>query len=283
MDLNLIFSELPFKIIRYKSLSGGDINNSFWVETENGNFFLKLNRAKPYPQMFRKEANGLLYLSDSGFVSVPKVIATGESNNIQYLVLEWIADNRSKTPSWEDFGVSLAKMHQIVQPCFGFKEDNYIGSIKQINTPSHTWEEFYSECRILKLAHILFNQKKIGAQELKQGQNVCKKLNEIFPEEKPALLHGDLWSGNYLVSSNNKIVLIDPAVYYGHREMDLGMTLLFGGFPSCFYEAYSEEYSLEKNWKQRLPLTQLYPLMVHAILFNGNYLLEVKKVLKKFS
>jgi len=111
---------------------------------------------------------------------------------------------------------------------------------------------------------------------------VCKKSEFLFPEEPPALLHGDLWSGNFKITTEGEATIFDPAVYYGHREMDIGMTLLFGGFDQRFYEAYHEIYPLEKDWKQRIPLTQLYPLLVHALLFGGHYVESVRRIMKNY-
>jgi len=115
------------------------------------------------------------------------------------------------------------------------------------------------------------------------AENLCKRFDELFPDESPALLHGDLWSGNFMVASNGYAAIFDPAVYFGHREMDIGMTKLFGGFDQRFYDAYEEAYPLEKDWKQRLTLTQLYPLLVHAILFSGYYVDKTRTIIKYYS
>ena len=114
------------------------------------------------------------------------------------------------------------------------------------------------------------------------AETFCKQLNHLFPSEPPSLLHGDLWSGNYMISSAGYAAIYDPAVYFGHREMDIGMTKLFGGFEQRFYSAYQEAYPMEKNWMQRLPLTQLYPLLVHAVLFGGHYVSSSREIIIQF-
>ena len=109
-----------------------------------------------------------------------------------------------------------------------------------------------------------------------------ERLPDIFPAEKPALLHGDLWSGNYITGKNGEAWLIDPAVYYGNREADIAMTRLFGGFNATFYSAYNDEYPLESGWEERLDYFNLYPLLVHINLFGSSYLNQIQNILSKF-
>ncbi|MCE3259411.1 MAG: hypothetical protein K0S12_1052, partial [Bacteroidetes bacterium] len=118
--------------------------------------------------------------------------------------------------------------------------------------------------------------------DLTHAEKLCAKLPDLFPEETPSLLHGDLWSGNFMVSASGQACIYDPAVYYGHREMDLGMTKLFGGFDNEFYSAYEETYPLEKNWRERLLLTQLYPVLVHAVLFGGGYADSARRTMRMY-
>jgi fructosamine-3-kinase len=120
-----------------------------------------------------------------------------------------------------------------------------------------------------------------GSREMKNAELLCGKLNQLFPREHPSLLHGDLWSGNFMCSAKGPAIF-DPAVYCGHREMDLGMTKLFGGFDNEFYEAYNHTYPLEKDWQKRVPLAQLYPLLVHAILFGGGYASNAANIIRSF-
>ena len=122
----------------------------------------------------------------------------------------------------------------------------------------------------------------IDQNAVKQFNNLFGRLNEIFPNEKPSLVHGDLWNGNYLVDQEGNVCLIDPAVYYGFREMDIAMTKLFEGFLPAFYESYIDEYPLEKGWQERVDICNLYPLMVHVNLFGGGYAMQVESILRRF-
>ncbi len=262
---------------------GGDINSAFQIEDAGGEkYFLKLNDAGRFPGMFEKEAHGLNVLNDGSSLFVPEVIRHGISGDQQFLLLQWIAKGRQSVNFWESFGARLAEMHKVQQPFFGFTEDNYIGSMVQVNSRAESWSVFYAQSRILPAAKQLFERRDFSKSDLLSAENFCKHIAEIFPEEPPALLHGDLWSGNYMVAANGHAAIFDPAVHYGHREMDLGMTRLFGGFDLDFYRSYQASYPLEKDWQGRLPYTQLYPLLVHSLLFGGQYIQSVKNVLRQF-
>ena len=200
----------------------------------------------------------------------------------QYLLLEWMQKGVISNGFWERFGKSLAGMHKKQQEHFGWEEDNYIGSLEQSNTPMDTWPQFYANARILPLVKKLFDSGSYTSKDTLIAESLCKKLPALFPEEAPSLLHGDLWAGNFMILPNGNAGLYDPAVYCGHREMDLGMTLLFGGFDSRFYLSYDQHFPLENGWKSRLPLTQLYPLLVHALLFGGHYIGSTREILKGF-
>jgi protein-ribulosamine 3-kinase len=183
---------------------------------------------------------------------------------------------------WEKFGQSLALMHIQPQEYFGLSEYNYIGSLKQNNDQHNEWYSFYTECRIMPLLKKLFEIGSFSSTNIKDAEFFCNRVKDIFPSDPSSLLHGDLWAGNYLISSSGYAAIFDPAVYFGHREMDIGMTKLFGGFDQRFYEAYNETYPLENGWEKRLPITQLYPLLVHAVLFGGHYISEVKHIFSAF-
>ena len=284
MQLETILDHLNFRIDRYEGVHGGDINESFCVYSGNEKLFLKLNDGKLYPGMFEKEASGLNALAAAmPALVVPGVITNGIAGQYQYLVLQWIEKGTPKKDFWEIFGRSLAQMHLQEREYFGLNEDNYIGSLPQHNTKHAQWHTFYSECRILPLAKTLFNNGAFSKDDLAASESFCKRTQQWFPTEPPALLHGDLWGGNYMISSDGSAAVFDPAIYYGHREMDIGMTKLFGGFDQKFYDAYGEAYPMERNWRQRLPLTQLYPLMVHAVLFGGHYVNNVREIIRQFS
>ena len=283
MPLQDILDDCGFAITKYQQVHGGDINHSYCLYTNDTRYFLKVNDANRYPGMFEKEARGLNRLAENFNARIPQVIKTGIAKQYQYLLLEWIEPGQPKEDSWERFGAALATMHQQQQSYFGWEEDNYIGSLVQRNTKHDQWHSFYTECRIMPLVRTLFDNGSISRRDIATSEAFCKKTGLLFFHEPPALLHGDLWSGNYMITSTGETAIYDPAVYYGHREIDIGMTKLFGGFDQRFYDAYNEVYPLEKGWLERLPLSQLYPLLVHAILFGGHYTIRAIEIMKGFT
>lgn len=263
-------------------LSGGDINAVFKVNTDRGTFCVKQNSSDQFPEMLLKEAKGLMELAQKSSFQIPEVIGNYTDFSNQYLLLEFVTSGTKNQTFWEDFGTQLSMMHQQTSDCFGWSEDNYIGTLIQSNAHHDNWSEFYSNERILPQVELAFNAKRVDIHFVKAAESLCKKLNELFPKEPPALLHGDLWSGNFMVSSDGHPVLIDPAVYYGHREMDLGMMHLFGGFSPTLFESYHHHFPLEKGWSNRIPLTQLYPILVHVNLFGGGYVQNAASIIHQY-
>lgn len=263
------------------AVPGGDINKAYRMDTTAGPFFIKQN-SKRFKGMFQKEFNGLIALMNSGTLKVPVPYATGDDENDQWLVMEWLEKGAPDKNFWKDFGIQLAMQHKNTNADFGFEESNFIGSIIQLNGKCASWKEFYATQRILPLMMMCLELGRCTRSDIDQSVLVCRKIDSIFPDEPPALLHGDLWSGNFLIHESGRAAVFDPAVYYGHREMDLGMTLLFGGFDEVLYDNYNDAYPLEKNWRDRTDLCQLYPLLVHLVLFGGHYYQSVKKILDKY-
>lgn len=270
------------KLTHYEAVSGGDINEAYCLHSDTRRYFLKLNDAIHFPAMFEAEADGLDALRRNSSIVVPEVMGRGVAGDKQWLLLQWIDKGSPHKNSIENFGAALAIMHKQPQPFFGWRRNNYIGSLTQLNAQQKSWMDFYTQCRIIPLVKTLSDKNIFTKADTEHAMAFCKRLNDLFPPEAPVLLHGDLWGGNYMINSEGNAVIFDPAVYNGHREMDIGMTKLFGGFPQQFYDAYNETYPLEKAWQGRLPLTQLYPLLVHAVLFGGHYIANVKEIIKEF-
>jgi fructosamine-3-kinase len=195
------------------------------------------------------------------------------------LLLEFL--EREGSQDWNLAGTLLARLHRNTAREFGLDHNNYIGSLSQSNTFHPTWSEFFAMERILPQIKMARDAGAVDRTLASAAERFCSKLNEIFPDEKPALLHGDLWSGNFFFSTKGPSIF-DPAVYYGHREMDLAMTKLFGGFDDDFYSGYENEFPLEKNWRARTDLCNLYPLLVHVNLFGGGYVRDVVAILTSF-
>jgi fructosamine-3-kinase len=278
-----ICASINAEYLHHERVHGGDINEAYIIKTSQGKMFVKINDASAFPQMFLKEADGLNALRKASSIKVPDVIKAGELKGQQFLVMECIETGKAGKNFFHQFGRQVAALHQNTNPVFGWHTDNYMGSLAQKNLFTDSWASFYTNCRLLPLTKILNDRGSFSLAEVKHTEILCGKLHQFFPPEKPALLHGDLWSGNFMVGADDKAAVYDPAVYYGHREMDIAMTRLFGGFSTAFYEAYNEVFPLENGWQQRMPLAQLYPLLVHAVLFGGGYVSNCRSVIMQWS
>lgn len=264
-----------------QSVSGGSINDAYKLETSSGTFFLKTNSASRFPKMFEAETQGLKLLSASEF-TIPKPITTATLENDQFILMEWIEKGVPKEKFWDEFGRSLAKLHSLSNQHFGLDHNNYIGSLPQSNSENETWADFYRSKRLLPQMKLAENNGRLTSGMKRGFDALFQELENIFPKEKPSLVHGDLWSGNMMVAANGSPCIFDPAVYYCNRETDLAMMALFGGFGDSWVEAYNEVYPLENGWRDRIPIGQLYPLMVHVNLFDGGYGSDVESILRKF-
>lgn len=268
-------------IQKHLPVGGGCINSGGKIVTNKGDFFVKYNDER-LAGMFETEVKGLKILSKTNEIKAPEVISIGNSENITFLILEWIEPGRKKNNFWEDFGSRLANLHRHLSESYGLDFDNYIGSLPQYNKRYDSWIDFFVHQRIekqLEMASAKYDISEISSD----FQELTKRLHDIFPDEPPSLLHGDLWSGNFLVNDSGYAAIIDPAVYYGHREIELAFTKLFGGFDNTFYNSYEESYPVKPNFGERIDIYNLYPLLVHANLFGTSYLNQVRNILKKFT
>lgn len=263
-------------------VSGGSINKCFKIKYRNSYFFLKWNSATLFPHMFLAEAEGLKRIKLTNTVKVPGVICFGNAGDEQYLVLEWIEKGKNDSESQQKLGELLAQLHRNTSDKFGLDHNNYMGSLVQTNNFHASWNEFYINERLYPQIELAGKSGQLDKEILRQFESFYAKLDSLFPPEKPALVHGDLWSGNYLIDENNQPLLIDPAISYANRESDIAMTTLFGGFSDSFYNAYNDAFPLQSGWQQRLDLWNLYPLLVHVNLFGQSYLSQVKSILNKF-
>jgi len=270
------------RILKSSPVGGGCINHCYKIETIAGDFFLKYNFAEKYPGMFAAEARGLELLRSASALRIPEVILQFESGKFSFLVLEFLGNGKRRENFWKEFGSGLAKIHRQSAAKFGLDHDNYIGSLVQSNRMHDRWSTFYNEERLQAQLALAVNHQRISEKSVRSFEKIFSRLEELIPVESPALLHGDLWNGNFLNGPSGEACLLDPAVYFGHREMDLAMSRLFGGFDPEFYEAYQDVFPLQPGSDERIPLMQLYPLLVHVNLFGGSYVQQVEDILKKF-
>lgn len=255
------------------SIVGGCINNAIKINTNKGDFFVKWN-TNSKANMFQTEYNGLKVLKDTNTIRIPNVLCFDDD----FLILEFIPPSNPNNAFWEVFGQKLALMHKQTHSKFGLDFDNYIGSLYQDNTQNKNWTEFFIQNRLQAQLSI----GNFSGTLLSDFDKLFQKLPNLFPNEKPALLHGDLWNGNFLAKNGDTPMLIDPAIYYGNREIDIAMSKLFGGFNSDFYFAYNESHPLENGWEDRIQICNLYPLLVHVNLFGGAYINQVKNILSYY-
>jgi fructosamine-3-kinase len=266
-------------LIRVTPLFGGDINQVFKLSFTGLDCVLKLNNAGTYPGMFEKEAMGLEQISETG-CRAPEVLKSFSEGDHQFLILEFIQEEQPNGAYWERFGRRLAGLHSAVSANFGWKHDNYIGSLEQRNGKRQKWSDFFIECRILPLAEKAREKGLLTNVHMRQFESMFKRLPELIPEEQASFVHGDLWSGNLMCGPEKEPVFIDPAVYFGHREVDLAMTHMFGGFDQRFLESYEEVLPLEPGFDRRIDIHNLYPNLVHLVLFGRSYLGNVERVLR---
>ncbi|HEY0656738.1 MAG TPA: fructosamine kinase family protein, partial [Chryseosolibacter sp.] len=269
-------------IISFSFSSGGCINQGGRIQTKANVYFLKWNDLKKFPKMFEAEAKGLALLASAHAITVPSVVFSSSTTHYQYIVMEYIHSAARTSQYWEHFGRGLADVHQVTAVNFGLDHDNYIGSLEQCNQQSESWLEFFIHNRLMLQLEKARNAGIADMASCKKFEVLAKELVNLVNPERPALLHGDLWSGNLIVDDAGLPCLIDPAVYFGNREVDLAMTTLFGGFDPKFLSAYHEVFPLQTGYKQRFEIYNLYPLLVHTNLFGKNYWLQVVSILNQF-
>jgi fructosamine-3-kinase len=269
----------------YSSVGGGSINSCYRITLNSGQqHFCKINSVRQFPQLFLKEKNGLETLSSANIIRTPAVLGQGQfdDSDIQYLLLEWIDQGLKSETFWGNFGEQLAQMHNSTVESHGHIEKNYMGALPQSNHQKADWTLFFISERLWPQVRFGMEKGMLEDRHLKEFENLYPKLPALFGQQPPSLLHGDLWSGNFLADQNAQPVLIDPAVYYGSRHMDLAMTTLFGGFGKRFYAAYNYHYPIPPDSRDIWAICNLYPLLIHLNLFGKSYLPRIEQTIKAF-
>lgn len=270
------------RLTRIRPVTGGDINLAARIETEAAVYFVKWNR-NPVSHLFKTETAGLKLLADAQAVRVPQVIAVIDQPPA--LVLEWIEIGRYKADAAEELGRLLAQQHRTLSQTFGLDHANYIGANPQFNQPTDSWIDFFRDQRLGMQVKLARERGQLNSDRARRLEELMNHLDKwIDPKVVvPSLLHGDLWSGNYLVDTHGQPVVIDPAVYYGDREAEIAFTQLFGGFGLRFYAAYTEAWPLEPGFADRCDLYNLYHLLNHLNLFGEGYGGSVDTVLERYT
>jgi len=253
-------------------VSGGSINDSYKLSSDNHDYFIKLNKTS-LVDMFEAEASGLIEFEKLNCVRVPKVICYGIGDDHSFIAMEYIELGNLDRKAGKLLGEQLAEIHHQSQPFFGWHRDNTIGSTPQHNDREHNWQTFWQRQRLDQ--QLTFAKRNGFAGSLAQkGNELIDKLPDFFADytPNPCLLHGDLWGGNAAADTDGNPVIFDPATYYGDRETDIAMTELFGGFGSDFYDAYQASFPLDHGYKIRKTLYNLYHILNHLNLFGGGYL-----------
>ncbi len=276
------------KDVVIKSISGiggGCINNASKLVTSEGDFFMKWNK-RCAPGLFTREAESLAELSSvkNPYLSIPETLAVKEvGDSPGFIVLEYLEPGYVSGNAEENLGRGLATIHKKTNNNFGFYHNNYCGSTIQDNRWNSSWVDFFGQQRIWQLVGLIRQEKGLPPEHVRVYERLVAKLPELLPSEsRPALIHGDLWSGNYMYT-NSGPALIDPASYYADREMEMGIMTMFGGFSSRFWSAYNEIYPLPIDWRERNMLYQLYHILNHYYLFGGGYGSQAIGVAKQYA
>lgn len=275
-------------IISRKAVHGGDINSAHALELSDGSVIFMKSNTRERENLFISELNSLEAMRSTDTVRTPMVMAEGVDEDFSFLLLEYIESGYGSRESFVMLGHGLAAMHQadtsqfVSGGKFGFNSNNYLGSGVQINDPTDSWVDFFRECRLAPLFEQTASY--FSTEERKRCDALLERLDRYLTEpEKPSLLHGDLWAGNYMIDSEGNPWLIDPASYVGHAEADLAMTELFGGFNSIFYDAYREAAGIDPGYRERKDIYNLYHLLKHLKLFGSGYLPSAKSVIFRYT
>lgn len=265
-------------VVAMTPLGGGDVADSYRVLLDDGRTVFAKTKFDADPEFFITEAAGLTWLNSARAVCVPEVLAV--SGEPPLLVQEWVEPG-DRTPSTEaDFGRALAALHRSGAPFFGREDRRTTTSRRLPNEPAASWPAFYAEQRLLPLARLCRDSGSLPARAVADLEETAARIDDLVgDDEPPARLHGDLWAGNRLIGRGGVSWMIDPAAFGGHREFDLAMMRLFGGFGGDCYAAYNEVFPLGDGWERRVALHQLAPLAIHAIKFGGAYVPATQQAL----
>jgi fructosamine-3-kinase len=281
-------------VLSARPTAGGSINDAWTFELEGGQRTFVKTRADAALGEYATEAAGLRWLAEPGAVELPAVLAVGDDERgPRFLALEWIEEGTLDGPGSEALGRGLAALHAAGAAAFGAAPPGApagdfaplrIGPLSLPNDPAADWPTFYVRARLRPLVALATERGALSASGRQAVERVCERIGEFAgPPEPPARLHGDLWGGNVLAGADGRARLIDPAAYGGHREVDLAMLRLFGAPSPRVFAAYDEAAPLAAGHEDRVALWQLFPLLVHAVLFGGHYGQSVEHAARRYA
>ncbi|MGZ4271040.1 MAG: fructosamine kinase family protein [Solirubrobacteraceae bacterium] len=267
------------KVRAARRVGGGSINDAYALDFADGGRAFVKTRASAAPGEFAAEAAGLRWLAEPGAVAVPAVLGVGDDGDgPRFLALEWIEQGALDAAGAEELGRGLAALHAAGAPAFGADGDMRIGDLTIPSAPLGDWPRFYAQRRLAPLAP----RAGLSAAGRRAVDRVCERIEDLAgPAEPPARLHGDLWGGNVMAGADGRARLIDPAAYGGHREVDLAMLRLFGAPSERVFAAYAEAAPLADGHEERVALWQLFPMLVHAVLFGGSYVAGAERLARR--
>lgn len=256
-------------VVSTTPVAGGDICTATRLRLSDGRNAVIKTRPQAPAGFFRREAEGLAWLREAGGAPVPEVLGVDD----ECLVLSWVEPGKPTSEAAEQLGRGLATTHGAGAPTFGAADDGYIGMAPLPNRPLETWPEFYASRRVMPYVRAALDRKALTVEQAGTIEATMRRIHDIAgPQEPVSRLHGDLWSGNVVWSTEGRAWIIDPAAHGGHRETDLAMLALFGApHLQRILDAYQEAAPLADGWRRRVPLHQLHPLLVHAVMFGGSY------------
>jgi fructosamine-3-kinase len=255
-------------VVATAPISGGDVCVATKLRLSDGTTAVMKTLNNAPAGFFASEAAGLRWLAEAGGAGVPEVLASDGG----CLILRWVEPGRPSADAASAFGRALAVTHRAGAPALGGEADGFIARLPLLNNPAPTWAEFFAQRRLLPYLRLAADRDRITADDVQRVESVMARLADLVPQEPPARLHGDLWNGNVLWGTEQRVWMIDPAAHGGHRETDLAMLALFGlpHLPRVL-DAYHEVSPLADGWQDRAGIHQLFPLLVHACLFGGGY------------
>lgn len=284
--LQKLETALGGRIVKTKALPGGDIADVSLLTMDDGRQVVAKRPRMDQPDTTACEKMMLRHLAKSSALPVPEVLFQSKG----VLVISYIpnAGATDAAAAARDVARHVAALHQVApkgkRPYYGFNKETFIGPLPQQNEASQNWCQFFTDNRLLAMAGSCVRTGRLDASLMARIETLAKKLPEMLPATpQSGLLHGDLWAGNILIDGDRAVGFIDPAISYGHAEMDLAFIALMGGLDPVFFDAYNEVSAIDAVFETtRKPIYQLWPLLVHVRLFGGGYGAQVEQILTRF-